>query len=72
MQNRILNIVKEHFGVDKVTPETTAQDLGADMLDRVELIESLENEFEITVVDSEIDQWSTISDLTRLIISYRP
>lgn len=44
-----------------------AKDLGADSLDVVELLSSIEDEFDIEVPDEEIDNIKTIGDLTEYI-----
>ena len=44
--------------------------LGADTLDIVELILALEEEFNITLPDSECEQVKTVSELTELVIKH--
>ena len=44
-----------------------AKDLGADSLDVVELLMSIEDEFEVEIPDEEIENIKTIGDLTEYI-----
>ncbi len=53
---------------DKLTAETDiARDLGADSLDVVELLMSIEDEFEVEIPDEEIENIKTIGDLADYI-----
>ena len=53
---------------DDMTMETDiAKDLGADSLDVVELLMSIEDEFNIEIPDEEIENIRTIGELTEYI-----
>ena len=53
---------------DSITAETTIQeDLGADSLDVVDLLMSIEDEFEIEVPDEEIENIKTVGNLVEYI-----
>lgn len=53
---------------DDMSMETRiADDLGADSLDVVELLMSIEDEFEVEIPDEEIDHIKTIGDLVEYI-----
>ena len=53
---------------DQVTPEAKfAEDLDADSLDLVELVMELEEEFDITVEEEELQDLPTIGDAFKLI-----
>ena len=53
---------------DDMTMESDiANDLGADSLDVVELLMSIEDEFEIDIPDEEIENIKTIGDLVKYI-----
>lgn len=53
---------------DSITAETTIQeDLGADSLDIVDLLMTVEDEFEVEVPDSEIENMKTVGDLVTYI-----
>lgn len=55
---------------DKVTMESNiAEDLGADSLDVVDLIMSIEDEFDIEVPDEEIEGIKTVGDVVNYIES---
>lgn len=53
---------------DKITANTLiADDLGADSLDVVELMMSIEEEFGITIAEEEIQGFKTVGDVSRFI-----
>jgi acyl carrier protein len=63
---RIQNIVGKQLGIDpsKVTPEADfTKQLGADSLDQVELVMSIEEEFEIDIEDQIAGQIATVQDI---------
>ncbi len=63
-------ILSEQFDVeeDSITPETQiAEDLGADSLDVVDLLMSIEDEFEIEIPDDEIENLKTVGSLVKYI-----
>ena len=54
--------------VSKITPETKIiQDLGADSLDVVELLITLEDDFGVSISDEEVASIVTVGDLMNLI-----
>ena len=55
---------------DKVTPEANfADDLDADSLDLVELVMALEEQFDITVDESELEGVETVGQAFELVTS---
>ena len=53
---------------DSITPDTTIQgDLGADSLDVVDLLMSIEDEFELEIPDEETDKIKTVGELVQYI-----
>lgn len=67
---KVKAILSEQFDVeeDKITPETSIiNDLGADSLDVVDLLMSIEDEFEIEVPDDEIENLKTVGALVAYI-----
>ncbi len=53
---------------DKVTLEASIiDDLGADSLDVVDLIMSLEEEFEIEIPDEDVEHMKTVGDIVKYI-----
>ena len=67
---KVKAILSEQFDVeeDTITLETSiSEDLGADSLDIVDLLMSLEDEFEIEVPDDEIENIKTVGELVKYI-----
>ena len=67
---KVKAILAEQFDVqeDTITMETSvAEDLGADSLDVVDLLMSIEDEFEIEIPDTEIENMKTVGDLVKYI-----
>lgn len=53
---------------DKITANTLiADDLGADSLDVVELMMSVEEEFGITIAEEEVQGFKTVGDVAKFI-----
>ncbi len=64
----IINELK--VDADKITPDTNLKDdLGADSLDAVEIVMALEDEFNISIPDEEIQNISTVKKLVEYIES---
>ncbi|MEG8222902.1 acyl carrier protein [Sphingomonas sp. HH69] len=75
IDKRVIEIVIAHMGVDpdQVTPEAGfLDDLGGDSLDVVELVMALEDEFGITISDSDIEKIGTVQDAIRYVETARP
>lgn len=67
---KVKAILSEQFDAeeDSITAETSiADDLGADSLDVVDLLMSIEDEFEIEIPDKEIDNIKTVGELVKYI-----
>lgn len=67
---KVKAILAEQFDVeeDKITVDTDLQeDLGADSLDVVDLLMSIEDEFEVEVPDEEIENLKTVGALVAYI-----
>ena len=67
---KITAILAEQFDVeeDQITNDTDLQaDLGADSLDVVDLVMTIEDEFEIEVPDDDIETVRTVGDLVAYI-----
>lgn len=68
--DRVRNIIAAFMGVpeDQVTPEKNLiNDLGADSLDRVELVMSIEDEFAIEITDEDGEKVKTVQDAYDLV-----
>ena len=71
---KLKEILAEQFDTDISTlTEATdiADDLGADSLDVVEVLMSIEDEFKVEIPDEEIDNIKTIGDLVTYIENNR-
>ncbi len=67
VEERVKQIIVEQLGVDEaeVTPSASfVDDLGADSLDRVELIMAFEEAFDIEIPDEEAEKIKTVQDAT--------
>ncbi len=67
---KVKKILAEQFDVEeeKIGPDTSIiNDLGADSLDVVDLLMSIEDEFEVEVPDDEIENIKTVEDLVKYI-----
>jgi acyl carrier protein len=69
---KIRSILSEQLDIeeDNITMESNiAEDLGADSMDVVDLIMSIEDEFEIEVPDDKIESIKTVGDVVNYIES---
>ena len=68
---KVRAILVDQLGVDdeeKVTMEASiVDDLGADSLDVVDLIMSLEEEFDIEIPDEDVENMKTVGDIVKHI-----
>ena len=67
---KVREILVDHLYVDEdaVTMEASIQnDLGADSLDIVDLVMSLEEEFDCEIPDEEIENIKTVGDIVKYI-----
>lgn len=67
---KVKKILSEQFAVeeDSITANTNiAEDLGADSLDVVDILMSIEDEFEIEIPDEEIEGLKTVGELVNYI-----
>lgn len=68
--DKVKEIIVNELNVDaeKVTPQANLkEDLGADSIDAVEVIMSLEDEFNITISDDAAQNIKTVQDLVNYI-----
>lgn len=71
--DKVNEIIANQLSIDpkKISEKTNiAEDLGADSLDLVEILMSLEDEFGISIPDEAIPQIKTISDIVAFIDSH--
>lgn len=67
---KIAKALSEQLGIEEAKITTNSkiiEDLGADSLDVVELIMSLEEEYGISIGDDEAASTSTVGDIVKLI-----
>ena len=72
MKDQLFTLIADELSVEKeqITLEANLQDdLGADSLDAIQLIMSIENEFDITIPESDIDKLKTVADVMKYIES---
>jgi acyl carrier protein len=65
IEDKVKKIIAEKLSVDleEIVPEASfVDDLGADSLDLVELIMSMEEEFDIEIPDEEAEKMITVKD----------
>ncbi|RPJ15547.1 MAG: acyl carrier protein [Desulfobacteraceae bacterium] len=73
VEDRVKKIIAEKLGVDlsEVVPEASfVNDLGADSLDLVELIMTMEEEFEMEISDDDAEKLVTVKDAIDFISSH--
>ncbi|MGP3951279.1 acyl carrier protein [Streptomyces sp. 7N604] len=70
MNNRISSVLTR-FGVDadEIHAERTLDDLGFDSLARLELVELLQEEFNIQISDEEASKATTVGDIAGFLTS---
>lgn len=67
---RVREIISSQFGIDEdqITEDTDIiDDLGADSLDVMEMMMSLEDEFSLSISEDTVSSLSTVGDVVRLI-----
>ena len=72
VEDRVKKIVSDQLGksVEEIQSDSSfVDDLGADSLDTVQIVMELEEEFDITVEEEELQDLPTIGDAFKLISS---
>lgn len=70
MIEKIKKVLAEQLGIDESTisdDSNILEDLGADSLDIIEMLMTLEDEYGVTIPDDKINQVKTVSDVANLI-----
>ena len=68
---KLTTIIADQLGIDEniVSEDTTLEDLGADSLALVELVMSVEEEFDIQIEDEQMENFKTVGDVLDYIES---
>lgn len=71
IEDKVKSIISDQLEVDlnRISMETTFEDIDADSLDIVELVMALEEEFDLEISDQEIENIKTIGDVVQFIDS---
>ena len=71
--SKVRNVMAEYLGVDtrRVSDEAYFKDLGADWLDRLELMIVIEDRFGVEIGDDVVDRIEAVGDLVRFIEARR-
>jgi len=72
IEARVKKVIVDKLGVseDKITTTSAfVEDLGADSLDQVELIMAFEDEFRVTIDDSDAEKLRTVKDALEYLAS---
>lgn len=67
---KLKELILSQFGIDEdqLTPDTDiVDDLGADSLDVMEMLMALEEEYGILVVDDDVSELRTISEIVEFV-----
>jgi acyl carrier protein len=66
---KIRTLISEQLDIDeeKITSETTFEDIEADSLDVVELVMALEEEYDLEIADEEVEKIKTVGDVVSYI-----
>jgi acyl carrier protein len=70
IQDKVVEIIAKQLEIEKekVKPETKiAEDLGADSLDRAEMVMDLEDEFDVNIPDDAETKIKTVADTVSFI-----
>lgn len=71
VKEKVKSIIADQLEVDieKLTMETTFEEIDADSLDIVELVMALEEEFDLEISDEEIENIKSVGDVVKYIES---
>ena len=68
--DKVKELIVDQLGVDEdvVTSEASIQDdLGADSLDIVDLIQTIEDEYDLSIPDEAVENIKTVGDIVKYI-----
>lgn len=66
---KVKALIVDQLDIDteKITTDTTFEDIDADSLDVVELVMALEEEFDLEIADEDVEQIKTVGDIVNYI-----
>ena len=65
-------VAKLEVKAEDVKPESEfGNDLGADSLDRVELVMALEDDFDVEILDSDAEKFQKVSDVVAFLEAHK-
>ena len=70
IEKQVVAIISEHLGIktEEVTPEkSVSDDLGADLIDLVEIIMTIEDRFGVAISEDEAEGLTTVSKMVEFI-----
>jgi acyl carrier protein len=70
VEERVKNLIVEQLNVDaeSVTPDASfVDDLGADSLDIVELVMTMEEEFDLEIPDEDAEKIKSVGDVVKYV-----
>ena len=69
VKEKVKSIIADQLEIDmdKLTMETTFEEIDADSLDIVELVMTLEEEFDLEISDEEIENIKSVGDVVKYI-----
>ncbi|MER1969190.1 acyl carrier protein [Castellaniella sp. GW247-6E4] len=69
IQTKVYAIVSEQLCIpeSEITPDSNLSSLGADSLDKVEIVMVIEDDFQIEIPDAELEEIETVRQLIELI-----
>ncbi len=69
VKEKVKSIIADQLeiDIDKLTMETTFEEIDADSLDIVELVMTLEEEFDMEISDEEIENIKSVGDVVKYI-----
>ena len=64
LSKRVISVIAatQHISADKITEESSFQELGIDSLDGINILFALENEFNINIPDDQAQNIRTVND----------
>jgi len=71
-ESRLMEIIGNKFGLDprKISPNTLFyKDLGADVVDLIELVMRIEEEFDLDIPDEKVDRMKTVGQMVKYVNS---